>query len=96
MSKIYSIADEHPDWTELASIDESAPYEVDITEIWRSGDGKFQLVTASGCSCWSGEYESEPFDDLDALEASVLAVDRRYNPSLVAAAGLVATARAAL
>jgi hypothetical protein len=85
------------EWTLLAEIDESEAYEVDITEIYRHGD-KFILATASGCSCWSGEYDVEEFTSLDAL-ADAIGIegpDRRYQPSLKAAADLIAQARAAL
>lgn len=85
------------EWELLAELDQSEPYEVDITAIYR-GAGKIILATASGCSCWDGEYDIEYFDTIDELAASVAVTgdDRRYNPSPKAAAELVAEARAVL
>lgn len=83
------------EWTLVAEIDESESYEVDITEIYYL-DGKWILATATGCSCWSGEYDVETFDTLDALAESigVLSQDeRRYNPSLRGANELIDKAR---
>lgn len=85
-------------WTFLSGIDESASYEVDMTEIWRNAEGKFGLATASGCSCrWSGEHDVETFDTLDDLAASLLGTEREYgNPSAATSKALVDAARAAL
>lgn len=84
-------------WELLAEDDRSESYDVDITAIYRDGD-KFLLATASGCSCWDGDYDVETFDSLDALAESISITgdDRRYNPSPATAVDLVATARAAL
>lgn len=88
------------DWRLLAEVDESRSYEVDVTEVYVRPDGKFILATATGCSCWSGEYDVEEFDTLDALAASILPegpeTERRYNPSFIGAKALMETARAAL
>ena len=96
LTQMYEV-DFSEDWTLLAELDESAGYEVDITRIY-SGNGKIVLATASGCSCWGGEFDVEYFDTLDALEASVSVTgdDRRYQPSPRAAAELIPQARAAL
>lgn len=85
------------DWTLLAEDDRSESYDIDITAIYQAGD-KFMLATASGCSCWSGEYDIEEFDSLDALALSIGPVgeDRRYNPSPATAVDIVAVARQAL
>ena len=53
-------------WKELASVDESADWEVDQTWIYQDGD-KYYLVHASGCSCWSGEITYKEFPSLLAI-----------------------------
>ena len=78
---------------ELAFIDESADYEVDQTSICVDEEGTFYLLTASGCSCWSGEYEEERFDSLEALENALVGGDRTYNPSLTGVQALLQEAR---
>lgn len=84
------------DWQLLAEIDESESYEVDQTAIYRSGD-RFVLATASGCSCWDGDWEVEEFDTLQALEESARQDgERAYNPSWKAIDDLMAQARAAV
>jgi hypothetical protein len=85
-------------WTSLGHLDESADYEVDQTEIFWTEDGRFVLATASGCSCWDGEWNAETFDTLDALAKSISPVGdaRQYNPSASGGASLVAEARAKL
>lgn len=72
-------------WTLLASVDESEPYEIDQTQIFLMEDGRYVLATASGCSCWDGDWSAEPFDTLTALFASigVTGDERRYNPSVL-------------
>jgi hypothetical protein len=84
---------------ELAWLDESEPYEVDHTGIYLDpNSGKFVLLTASGCSCWDGEYNEEEYDTLEDLEKSLnLDEDkRRWNPSLQGAKDLMKEARATL
>lgn len=81
---------------ELAFVDESEPYEVDQAGIFHdAATGDFVLLTASGCSCWGGECDAERFASLDALAASLVTADRRYNPTLGGARTLVDEARAA-
>lgn len=84
------------DWVLVASLDESGSYEIDLTEIYFH-EGKFILATASGCSCWDGEYDIEEFDSLDALADSIGVLsmtERSYHPSLRGATELLAEARA--
>lgn len=96
MTNILLYDRERKDLVELATLDESADYEVDITEVFYDPATKeFVLLTASGCSCWSGEYDEERFKSLDAVEASLLKEERQYNPSFVGAQGLIKEARAA-
>ena len=94
------IVSSYPDksWALLAEDDRSESYDVDITAIWQTPEGKFVLGTASGCSCWDGDYDLEEFDTLDTLAASIGPVgdDRRYNPSPATAVDIVAEARKAL
>lgn len=68
--------------TFLTGVDESEAYEVDYTEIWTTNDG-YALVTASGCSCWDGDYNMTTYSTLDALEADLKNTERDYgNPSI--------------
>lgn len=76
----------------LASVDESEGWDVDISEVWKKGD-KYFLLTASGCSCWGGEYEQQEFNSLGELGNLVLYREGyQYNPSLEGAKKLVAEA----
>lgn len=64
------------DHFELASIDESAPYEVDETHILYDEDtGEFLLASASGCSCWPdrGGFSVERFAEFQDLAVSLFA-----------------------
>lgn len=82
-------------WIFVAGVDESEAYEVDITEIWHDG-AKWHLLTATGCSCWDGDYDDEEYDSLEALAAAIGVesdIDRRYNPSLEGARKIVDEAR---
>ena len=55
----------------IAEVDESEPYSVDRAEVWLQPDGSFVLATASGCSCWSGEWD----EDMLAAELTALGDD---------------------
>jgi hypothetical protein len=83
------------DWIYVAAVDESESYEVDVSEIWRKPDDTFLLVTASGCSCWEGDYEVQEFESLDELENIVLHREGNwiYNPSPAGARELVRIAK---
>lgn len=84
-------------WSLIADVDESAPYEVDQTRIYSLEDGRFVLATASGCSCWDGEWETQTFSSLDEIENAVLYREKyAYNPSLEGAKTLVEQAKSAL
>lgn len=84
------------DYIELAVLDESESYEVDITEIHYDPETKeFLLLTASGCSCWEGDYSEERFKSLKALGESMIKEDRQYNPSFVGAKQLLIEAEEA-
>jgi hypothetical protein len=76
---------------ELASIDESADYEIDISVVgYDVIQRKFVLLTASGCSCWDGDYEEECFDTFDAVKNSLRTdTRRRFTPSLRGAEELI-------
>lgn len=95
---IYS--DEVDKYGELLAIvdDSEGCCEVDITELWKK-DNIYFLLTASGCSCWAGEFESREFDSLDTLEADLRgdkADKYMYNPSLVGLQKLLEQARASI
>lgn len=79
------------DWKFIAGIDESEQYETDVTEIWHDGRS-FHLLTASGCSCWAGDYDDETYPTLDELERQIGLdgdEDRMYNPTLKGAQTLM-------
>lgn len=81
----------------LSSVDESADYEVDEAHIFYDPEKRmFLLRTASGCSCWDGEYIEEWFASLMDLRASLVRDDRTYNPSLTGAMELLDGAEAAM
>lgn len=81
----------------LAQVDESESYEIDVAEVYRDTvKNKFVLVTASGCSCWDGQYEAEEYDNLEDIEKYLLSRDDKgyeYNPSLKGAEELVVEAK---
>lgn len=85
-------------WTLMAFIDESQPYEVDQTAIYASENG-FILATASGCSCWAGEWDVERYEDLPSLFQAIglhTGTARRFNPSLAGVEALRAQVEARL
>jgi hypothetical protein len=92
----YGFDERRNELRELAFIDQSANYEVDQTSICVDEEGTYYLLTASGCSCWCGEYNEEQFSSFEALEASLLDEDRTYNPSLSGAHELLEEARKSL
>lgn len=62
--------------TQLASIDESEPYEVDQTVVLYDEDsGDFLLASATGCSCWPdrGGFSVERFPEFQDLAVSLFA-----------------------
>jgi hypothetical protein len=75
--------------TELAYLDSSADYEVDYAGIYT--DGKlFYYITASGCSCWDGDYDEKVFNDFESLRKFVLNEDMpQWNPSINGAKELI-------
>lgn len=82
--------------TILSEVDEADSYEVD--ECYIALDpitNRFALITASGCSCWDGDFEEEQFDSIDQIADTLLKDERRYNPTLNGARALVAEARLA-
>ena len=89
----YGFDERRAELRELAFIDESANYEIDQASICVDEEGTYYLLTASGCSCWMGEYSEEQFSSFEALEAALLNGDRTYNPSLSGAQSLLGEAR---
>lgn len=85
----------------IARVDESEPYEIDEAVIGIDTNGKFILLTASGCSCWDGDYDEAEYSSLDDIERDLIRGDEngndayRYNPSLAGARALIAEARRA-
>ena len=83
------------DITVLATCDQSEAYEVDETHIGVDDKtAKFVIASASGCSCWDGEYDVEEYDTLADLERALLLSERQYNPSLRSIAEIIQEARA--
>lgn len=82
----------------LASIDEGHSYEVDQTAIYVKPDGTFAFATASGCSCWSGDWDVQDFDTLDDIDAAWTSgvLDGTYNPSAKGYVELMTEARQSL
>lgn len=79
-------------WKELASVDESADWEVDQTWIYSEGD-KYYLVHASGCSCWGGEARYKEFPSLLAIGKHFFNEHGDYyGPTLKGASALLAGA----
>lgn len=94
MSAILNYDRKREDLIELGILDESADYEVDITEIhYDPIKREFVLLTASGCSCWDGDYSEERFSTPKELLKSLLKEDRKYNPSFKGAKYLIAEAK---
>ena len=81
------------EWVLVAQLDESADYEVDMSEIFYDKKKKeYLLITATGCSCWSGEYESETYKKLKDIEKKLFVRDDKgyvYNPSVQGAHDLI-------
>ena len=71
---------------ELASYDNSGGYEVDTGGIYldeKDSAKPFRLITASGCSCWDGDFTEDEFATLEDLEKSLNSdLPHRYNPSI--------------
>src|SRR5690349_17681966 len=79
----------------IAIVDESEAFDVDIVELWKKGDTYF-LLTASGCSCWEGEFETRQYKSLDDLQADLRGPNSdsyMYNPSLAGLQQLIEQAR---
>lgn len=81
---------------ELSFIDEAEEYSVDRAGIYFDPKTKkYSLITATGCSCWDGDYSEEQFPTLKKLADSLLNSEREYNPSLKGAAQLIDQAKKA-
>ena len=80
----------------LADIDESRDYEVDMSGIYTDGT-KFYFITASGCSCWSGEYDETVYNSFEELKNAIAMDDTSdYAPSLNGVRYLITTAESVL
>lgn len=65
--------------TKLVERDWSRPYEVDQAEILQVADGTFLYATASGCSCWDGDWQFEQYATFKDLADGIRWYDRPYN-----------------
>jgi hypothetical protein len=94
-TSLYQMKEKHPSWRCLAALDQSESYETDVTEVWLDTlTGKFHVATASGCSCWDGEFDSTEYDTMEELAHSLMTEDQpNYNPSVVGAVRLIEMAR---
>lgn len=82
----------------LAFIDEADSYEVDENGIYTDGE-KFYLLSASGCSCWDGEFDEVEYNSFEELKQALLGDEGdgyRYCPSLEGARQLIKEAEEAL
>lgn len=68
--------------TLIAVIDESEPYEVDMAEIWKTKDGSYAYLTASGCSCWDGDFKRTDYNTKELLALALIQGETQWNPSL--------------
>ncbi len=59
------------DWKVIAEVDQGEAYEVDQARIYLTPKG-VALATASGCSCWDGDWQVDEFDTLHELLAHSL------------------------
>ncbi len=87
---------EEQGWLLLALNDESEDYGIDEnTLMYHPERGVFLWRSASGCSCWDGEYGEEEYPTLDAIEAELIknADDKYYKPSLKGGEELIKEAR---
>lgn len=71
---------EQDGWKLIAGSYEGGPYEIDDIEIYQTPDGYF-LRTASGCSCWDGEYDEYTFPNLEQVAVWMFGVDSQWHPS---------------
>jgi hypothetical protein len=74
--------------TMIADVNEADSYEVDEASVFAIDDGTFILRTASGCSCWDGEYYGTRYDSLDELFTDIGPKgqsDYSYNPTFAGA-----------
>lgn len=79
---------------ELAFIDQSADWEVDMFGIYfDEKTGKFCYLAASGCSCWDGYYQEEEYNSLEELADALNARSGGYSPSIKGENFLVEEAR---
>lgn len=73
---------------ELAFIDDSDSYDIDENGIYTDGV-KYYWLSASGCSCWDGDYDEEVFDSFEDLKSHLLNSDSRYRPTILGAQALI-------
>ncbi len=67
-------------WQMLADVDWSEPYEVDQSRIYATPGG-YALATATGCSCWEGDWSVELFDGIADLFTSIREDERTWGIS---------------
>lgn len=82
-------------WTLLASSDLADSYEVDEFRIYQTLDEKvFIFASASGCSCWDGDWQVEFYFSLDDMPKHVLEREGyEFNPSIAGIEEMVRMAK---
>lgn len=81
---------------ELASSDYSDGYDIDEYGIYTDGN-VFYVLSASGCSCWDGDFDEVEFADFDGVKNYLLKEDsHNYYISLNRASELVKEAESKL
>ena len=85
---------------ELAYYDDAGSYEVNEGGIFLDPvTHKIVFLSASGCSCWDGDYEEDVFDSLLDVEIALLKGGKngedlfQYHPSLSACKDLIEEAK---
>lgn len=67
---------------ELSSADDSDSYSIDENGIYYDPRTEtFIWLSASGCSCWDGDYSETSYDSLDEALDSMLTYETRWHPA---------------
>jgi hypothetical protein len=73
--------------TLIAEVDIGQDYEIDQAAIYQTDTG-YILATASGCSCWSGEWSITEYETLaDLWVAAHIPEEDGWQPFMVSWAG---------
>ena len=98
LGKSYSLYEREKELKTLASIDQDEDgWGIDRYDIsFDPTTKKYSYITASGCSCWDGDYDESLFDSFNEL-IKVLdenaELEGHYMPSVLGAQQLIAEAK---